>query len=298
MIYGWRDRNESKEHAIIDSAYCSYVLDTFTSCTGKCGGACAASALTCSELSDPQYAAVRADVEQDIDALLEELNALYEITRETNAEYNKYLGASYISVLSSASIRESVNVTLYTAIAFVFLMVLCCGGAIVLGRTGDILNYIFYTDHLTEYHNRAYLDKYLQSRNKRLLNDGVVYCMVDIANLAHINTEHSREVGDEIIKLFAHYIKELFGKSKTEYIYNGKGSFIMLTDESDYITVEDIMRLFRLRLEEREEHRDVVIAYKIGIAETFKENKTARKLLSEAIENKKSYVSDLKTSGK
>ena len=36
----------------------------------------------------------------------------------------------------------------------------------------------------------------------------------------------------------------------------------------------------------------------IGISETFKENKTVRKLLSEAIENKKSYISDLnKNSG-
>ena len=68
----------------------------------------------------------------------------------------------------------------------------------------------------------------------------------------------------------------------------------MLTEESDYITVEDIMRLFRLRLDEREEHRNVSIEYKIGIAETFKENKTARKLLSEAIKNKKPYISEPK----
>ena len=68
----------------------------------------------------------------------------------------------------------------------------------------------------------------------------------------------------------------------------------MLTEESDYITVEDIMRLFRLRLDEREEYREIVIEYKIGIAETFKANKTARKLLSEAIKSKKIYVSDLK----
>ena len=101
-------------------------------------------------------------------------------------------------------------------------------------------------------------------------------------------------MGEGIIKMFTTYIKETFGKSKTEYIYNGNGSFVMLTEESDYITIEDIMRLFRLRLDEREEHRDVVIEYKIGIAETFKENKTARKLLSEAIGSKKSYTSDLK----
>ena len=293
LIYSWRDHNESKEHAIIDSAYCNYILNTFTSCTGHCGGACKSSELTCTELCNEEYASIRAEVEKEIDTLLVELNDLYDTTRKTNEEYNKYLGASYISVLSSASVRESVNVVLYTVIAFFFLMVICCGGAVILGRTGDIINYVFYTHHLTELPNRAYLDKYLKSKDKKLLDDGVVYCMVDISNLIQINTDYSRDVGDSIIKMFTSYIKEAFGKSKTEYIYNGNGSFVMLTEESDYITIEDIMRLFRLRLDERDEHKEVVIEYKIGIAETFKENKTARKLLSEAIENKKVYPSDL-----
>ena len=294
LIYSWREHKESTQHAIIDSAYCTYVLDTFTKCTGNCNGECQASALTCTELGNTEYASMRERIEKEINTLLDELNVLYDTTMKTNDEYNKYLGASYISVLSSASVRESVNVTLYTAIAFFFLMVLCCGGAIILGRTGDIINYIFYTDHLTGFNNRAYLDKYLKSKDKKLLDDGVVYCLVDISNLVHINAEYSRDTGDEIIKLFTSHIKEAFGKSKTEYIYNGNGSFVMLTEETDYITVEDIMRLFRLRLDEREEHKDVVIEYKIGISETFKENKTARKLLSEAIQNKKDYISDLK----
>lgn len=179
-------------------------------------------------------------------------------------------------------------------LAFFFLVVICCGGAIVLGRIADIINYVFYTDRLTGLANRAYLDKYLRTKDKKLLDDGVVYSMVDISNLGYINGEYSRVVGDDIIKLFTTFIKENFGKTKTEFVYNGNGSFVMLTEDSDYITVEDILRLFRLRLDEREEHRDVAIEYKIGVAETFKENKTARKLLSEAIENKKNYTSDLK----
>ena len=294
LIYSWRDHKESKENAIIDSAYCRYILDTFTKCTGNCGGACTSSALTCSELCNAEYAVIREEVEKEINTFLDELTTLYDITTKTNDEYNKYLGASYISVLSTASVKESVNVPLYTAIAFFFLVVLCCGGAIVLGRTADIVHYIFYADHLTGFSNRAYFDKYLKSKDKKLLDDGVVYCMVDISNLAHINGEYSRTVGDEIIKMFTNYLKEAFGKSKTEYIYNGNGSFVLLTEDSDYITVEDIMRLFRLRLDDREEHRDVVIEYKIGIAEIFKANKTARKLLSEAIESKKVYLSNLK----
>lgn len=295
LIYSWRDHNESKEHAIIDTAYCRYIIDTFTSCTGSCDGSCQFSGKTCSELNNLEYSAVREEVDKEIDALLEELNDLYRITMQTNDEYNKYLGASYISVLSSASVKETVNVVLYTAIAFVFLMVVCCGGAIVLGRAGDIINYVFYTDHLTEFNNRAYLDRYLKAKDKKLLDDGVVYCMVDIINLVHINTKYSRTTGDEIISLFTRYIKECFGKTKAEYIYNGNGSFVILIEDSDYITAEDIMRLFRLRLDEREDHKEVAIEFKIGIAETYKENKTARKLLSEAIQNKKSYISDVRS---
>ena len=52
------------------------------------------------------------------------------------------------------------------------------------------------------------------------------------------------------------------------------------------------MRLFGLRLNDREEYKEIRIEYKVGIAETFKENLTARKLLSEAIKNKKDYVSE------
>ena len=51
--------------------------------------------------------------------------------------------------------------------------------------------------------------------------------------------------------------KEAYGKTNAEFVYNGNGSFVMLTEEADYITVEDMMRLFRLRLDEREEHKNI-----------------------------------------
>ena len=293
LIYSWRDHNETKEHSIIDSAYCQYVIDTFQNCTGKCnGGECKTSDKTCTELSNSDYEKLSTEVHDEIEKLIADLTELYDITMETNDEYNEYLGASYISVLSSASVKESVNVMLYTIIAFFFLMIVCCGGAIILGRTGDIINYIFYTDHLTTLNNRAFFDKYLKSLDKKLLDDGVVYCVTDIANLVKINTEHSRETGDEIIKMFTGYLKEVFGKTDAMFIYNGNGSFVIVVSDSDYITVEDIMGLFRLRLDERDSYKEISIEYKIGIAETYKENKTARKLLSEAIKNKKTYISE------
>ena len=292
LIYSWRDHNENKEYSIIDTAYCQYVIDTFQKCTGACSNnECSLSGQTCTQLHNENYEQIQAEVDAEIKALVSDLTDLYSITVKTNDEYNEYLGASYISVLSSASVKPSVNVKLYTLIAFFFLIILCCGGAIVLGRLGDIINYIFYTDHLTELNNRAYFDKYLKSMDKKLLDDGTVYCTVDIVNLIDINAEHSRQVGDDIIKMFTRYLKDAFGKINAEFIYNGTGSFVILIKELDYITVEDIMRLFGLRLDARSDYTDIKIEYKVGIAETFKENQTARRLLSEAIKNKKSYTS-------
>ena len=293
LIYGWRDHNEKKEHSIIDSAYCRYVINTFNTCTGNCKNKeCSTSALTCTQLYNENYEVIKSEIDVEIKGLISELSNLYNITKETNDEYNEYLGASYISVLSSASVKPSINVSLYTLIAFFFLIILCCGSAIIFGRLGDIVHYIFYTDHLTELNNRAYFDKYLKSMDKKLLDDGTVYCVVDISNLIAINTAYDRTIGDEIIKMFTRFLKEAFGKTDAEFIYNGNGSFIIVAKDTDYINVEDIMRLFGLRLDEREEYNEIRVEYKVGIAETFKENQTARKLLSEALKSKKQYISD------
>ena len=90
-------------------------------------------------------------------------------------------------------------------------------------------------------------------------------------------------------------VVKLIGKTKAEFVYNGNGSFVVLVRDADYITVEDILRLFCLRLNDREEHRDVAIECKIGLAETFQEKHTARQLLSAAIQNRKLFISDPET---
>ena len=294
LIFSWRDHNESKEHLIIDTAYSHYIIDTFSACTGKCNNKeCLLSSKTCTEIYNADYDKIKTEIDEEIKSLIADLSTLYNTTMKTNDEYNQYLGASYISVLSSASVKPSVNVGLYTIIAFFFLIFLCCGGAIVLGRIGDIINYMFYTDHLTGFNNRAYFDKYLKSMEKKLLDDGTVFAIVDISNLIYINTEYNRQVGDDIIKIFTSFLKEAFGKTDAEFIYNGNGSFVILVKNSDYITVEDILRIFSLKLNEREDYKNIRLEYKIGIAETFKENQTARKLLSEAIKNKKEFESQI-----
>ena len=38
LIYSWRDHNESKEFALIDAAYCNYIIGVFSQCSGADGG--------------------------------------------------------------------------------------------------------------------------------------------------------------------------------------------------------------------------------------------------------------------
>ena len=71
---------------------------------------------------------------------------LYDKTVSTNSEYNEYLGCKNISILSTASTGASINVGLYSVIAFIFIVVVCCGGLILIGRMNDILTANFYTD--------------------------------------------------------------------------------------------------------------------------------------------------------
>ena len=292
LIFNLRNHSETKEHLLIDTAYSKYIIGIFTECTGECENSeCLSSPLTCTQIHNENYEEVKNEIDKGIKALVEDLGKLYVLTMETNDEYNYYLGASYISVLSSASVYSSVNVNLYTFIAFFFLIFVCCGGAIVLGRIGDIIQSVFYTDQLTEFSNRAYLDRYLKSMDKKLLDEGIVYCVVDIANLITINAEHSREMGDAIIRMFTRYLKETYGRTSAEFIYNGNGCFVIMSQNVDYTTVEDIMQLFRIRLDDREECRHIKVEYKIGIADSFQGNQTARKLLAQAIKNKKTFKS-------
>ena len=41
--------------------------------------------------------------------------------------------------------------------------------------------------------------------DKKLLDNGTVYAMVDISNLLTINADKSRRIGDEIIKMFTEW---------------------------------------------------------------------------------------------
>lgn len=296
LIFAWRDHNVGKAHAVIDSAYCQYVISAFENCAGFCKDEeCLKSGKTCSELGSKNYSTLESELDADIRATIDQLTALYEVTTATNDEYNQYLGAQHIAVLSSASVKPSINVTLYTAIAFAFLIIVCCGSVLLLARLNDIVNFAFYTDPITKLHNRAFFDKYLKTMDGKILDDGTVFVLLDLTNMIQINTDFSRKTGDEVLKLLSDHLTAAFRTANATFIYNGNSRFFVLLENTDYIVVEDTMTLFRARLDMRDTLQEVPMHFSIGIAETFKSKiHSARKLVSETITNRKHYISEIK----
>lgn len=317
LIYSWRDHNEDLEYAVIDSAYCQYIIDVFSKCTGACGGEvivatpmedgaedtavqteviaapCASSDKTCMQMGYAGYDEVEAQVEADIRSLVDELEELYKEVDASNAEYNEYQGARNISTLSSSAVTESINVKLYTVIAAVFLLVVCCCGAILVGRLNDIVQYMFYTDHMTGLNNRVALDNFLKNNSKKVLDDGTVCATLTITNQVDFNRIFGREAGDELILLFSNTLKDVFRKTGASIFYNGNSHYVIFLTKTDYVTVEYILHRFRLLIDKREKLKAGRIEYVVGISETYTDRvHNIRGLLSRSFAAQTQYVSE------
>lgn len=295
LMYAWRDHSLNDELAVIDTAYCRYVLDAFNTCTGNCGGACKGAAKTCSQLSNSDYVTIESAVATKIRTVVDELSALYQKTVQTNSEYNEYLGCKNIETLSTASTVVNMNVTMYSVIAFIFLVVVCCGGLILVGRLDDIITANFYTDGATKFYNRAYFDRYLKKKGRNVLDDGTVMVSVRVTNQKEINTAYGRDVGDAVILLIAEQLRQAFARMTATFVYNGNAHFVVVLEKTDAITAQDALQMLRLDLDNRESCENVRIAYETGVAETFRDRVTsARQLLAEAIKNSKDYTAEPK----
>ncbi len=78
LIYSWRNHNETKDYSVIDTAYCNYIIDTFSECTGKCDNKeCLSSGKTCTQIHNKNYDKLKADIDAEIKSLVADLTVLY-----------------------------------------------------------------------------------------------------------------------------------------------------------------------------------------------------------------------------
>ena len=123
-------------------------------------------------------------------------------------EYNEYMGAVNVGVLSTTAVSARVNVKLYMMLGVVVFFILGVCGAILLGRIQDFVEYLFFTEQSLEMPNRTACDLYIKNNTERVLGDDNVCVVLELTNLSHINNEQGRVKGNEVLRRFADFIKE------------------------------------------------------------------------------------------
>lgn len=261
----------SRSFAIIDAAYCQYIIDVFEEKPEK--------------LVDS--AAYKEDVEESLAAIVEELNELYETLSITMVEYNEYLGAQHVTCLSSTSVSESVNVKLYMVLGIVLFFIFGCVGAILLGRLQDFAEFFFYTDSRLRVPNRSACDRYIQSYSGRTLPPAFSCMVLELSNLNQVNRLEGREKGDKMLKNFCDMIS-----AATDYkgmvAYNGGNQFIGFFEKCSSEKLESYSDfMVRLVKSYNMEHEDSKMKYAVGKSESKMDNVyTIRALLQKAMTGK------------
>lgn len=225
-------------------------------------------------------------VYRQISSVLERMNQLYGSVELMNEEFNEYLGAQAIQILSSTSVSSSVNLKLYMAVISVFFLIVGCGGAVLLGRAGDILEYLFLRDRLTGCMNRTSCDSYIDRWKDQPLGADMCCCNIQITNQQKMNEIYGRESVDQAMKDFGSILRELFEDRRNGFVgYNGSGQFWAFFEKEPRQTVKEEMKHMVLVLAQA--LSSIPLEYQIGFANAGELKQFwLRNLISEAVKDR------------
>ncbi len=272
LLNTWIQNRENYEYALIQKNYYGDIADSF-------------------QKTDVIASDREGEIYDRIKQLVGKLDGLYQIFEKTNEEYNAYLGAQSIDVLSSLSVYEGININLYTSIGALFFLVLGCGVAIILGRMSDVIDYLFFTDHLTRLPNHIACDRFIEQESKHLLPDGYACIILTILNMQHINQVEGRAAGDGLLLQVAEFQKDLFSQSKKKFLcYNGSSKFIIFVDRAPFDVITSEVSRIHAAFNNRDSAKRVDVLYSVGIAETSHDAVyDIKKLISSASMNQNAY---------
>lgn len=233
----------------IDAAYNQYILDTFQDAPEK-------------SPEDQQE-----HVESEIRALVDKINQLYADMGLTTDEYNEYLGAANISVLSSVGVTEKVSVTKFTLMIVVVFGVFGCLGAIALGRLWDIVEYYMFTNKTVNLPNRARCDHFIADMENKMLSNSYVCAAFQLTNLREENQRLGRSAGNQMMKTFARVLSEVFPASQNVFVaYNDAGQYLVFADDYNPEHIRAAMAQMRTVVAQKCENEAFAIEYREGYA--------------------------------
>ena len=255
------------EYNVIDGDYNNYILSVFA-------GAPASS----SQESQEQ-------VQAEIARLAEEINTLQSVYYATNDEYNEYLGAQNIMMLSSVRVTERFPIMLFTILIVVIFGALGCAGAAVFGRIEDFIEYYAFTNKVDGLPNRAKCDQFIASKEGRPLPETFTCVVCKLANLQAENARLGREAGDQMLKDFAGMLTSAFTPSDKLFAgNNGAGQYMIFAESMEPEQVEAALLQIRAALEQKSQERGYRLELHSGFAHVGADQRRyIRELLSTAM---------------
>ena len=237
------------EHNLIDTDYNNYILGVFTGAPS----------------SSPQEAQQR--IQEEIARLAEKINALWTVYYETNDEYNEYLGAQNIMVLSSVRVTERFPILIFTVLIVIIFGALGCAGAALFGRIEDFIEYYAFTNKVDGLPNRAKCDQFITSRAKRPIPESFACIVLKLANLQMENARLGREAGDRMIKDFVGILTSAFSPSDKIFVgNNGAGQYLIFAESLEKDQVRAALLQMDIMLEEISKDHDYHIELLQGYA--------------------------------
>ncbi len=251
----------------IDAAYNRYILDTFSDAPME---------------SSQQEQQV---VTEEIRNLVERINTLYASMEKTTDEYNEYLGAANISVLSSVGVTEKISINKFTMLIVIVFGVFGCLGAVALGRLWDIVEYYMFTNKTVNLPNRARCDHFIADMESKMLSNSFVCVAFKLTNLQDENKRLGRNAGNQMMKTFARVLTSVFVPSKTVFVaYNDSAQYLVFAEDYNPEQTRASLAQMRTVIAQKCEREAFEIEYDEGYACSGEEQSFyIRRLLSIAL---------------
>ncbi len=204
------------EQNLIDREYNNYIIRVFHGAPAR----------------SPE--SVQETMKEKIEVLADKINALQNAYYETNDEYNEYLGARNIMMLSSVRVTERFPIMIFTVLIVVVFGVLGCAGAALFGRIEDFIEYYAFTSKVDGLPNRAKCDQFISIRESRPIPESFACIVFKLSNLQMENARLGREVGDKMIKDFVEILTAVFVPSDKMFVgNNGAGQYLIFAENME-----------------------------------------------------------------
>lgn len=208
----------------------------------------------------------------DINEISAEMNELYEVILPTIDESNQRNGSDNLAMRSSISVREKFNMNTFIILAIIFFFALGCGGAILLGRIGDFVDYFLYTDKKTGLPNRNRCDIVIESYDRKILDDNFVCIVYKIELKFNKRPDYTRKDGDRMLHKMGQILKNIM-QDETFVGYNNDGMFIAFVENCTLNKSEKITERVRELVDHynaNEAAHPIILDY--GISQTTADN--------------------------